>query len=64
MMSDDELGLDAFLDKKNDGLFISVTDDVSGEEKWLQLEPKPFVRQRGTLRIVTCAQNFRGFLVY
>ena len=49
MMSDKELGLDAFLQQKDGGLFVSVTDDTSGKKKRLQLEPKPFVKQRAVV---------------
>ena len=49
IMSDKELGLDAFFRQKNGGLFVSVTDDTSGKKKRLQLEPKPFVKQRAVV---------------
>lgn len=55
MMSDEELGLDAFLQQEDGGLFVSVTEDMSGEKKRLRLEPKPFVHQRAVVcRGTTC----------
>ena len=55
MMSDEELGLDNFLEQENGGLFISVTEDMTGEKKRLQLETKPFVKQRAVVcRGTTC----------
>ena len=55
MMSDDELGLDTFLQQEDDGPFVSVIEDVSGKEKRLRLEPKPFVKQRAIVcRGTTC----------
>ena len=45
-MSNEELGLDTFLQQEDGGLFISVIEDASGEEKRLWLEREPFVKQR------------------
>ncbi len=59
MMSDDELGLDAFLQQEDGGPFVSVTEDTSGEEKRLRLEPKPFVKQRALVcRGTTCFRTY------
>lgn len=46
MMSDDELGLDTFIKRDGEDRFITITEDVTGEEKRLQLERDPIVIQR------------------
>jgi hypothetical protein len=46
MMSDEELGLDTFVERDGEDRFITITEDVTGKEKRLQLEPVPIVIQR------------------
>ena len=46
MMSDEELGLDTFIERDRENRFITITEDVTGQEKRLQLEQKPIVVQR------------------
>ena len=46
MMSDEELGLDTFIEQNGDDRFIGITDDATGKKKRLQLERDPFVKQR------------------
>ena len=46
MMSDEELGLDTFIERDDDDPFITVVEDVTGKERRLQLEPVPIAYQR------------------
>ncbi|KAL8788263.1 MAG: hypothetical protein Q9213_001783 [Squamulea squamosa] len=46
MMSDEELGLDTFIQRDDGDQFITVVEDVTGEERRLQLEPDPIAYQR------------------
>jgi len=46
MMSDEELGLDTFVERDEDRS-ITITEDVTGKEKRLQLMSSPIVIQRG-----------------
>ena len=41
MMSDEELGLDTFIERDDGDQFITVVEDVTGKERRLQLEPVP-----------------------
>ena len=46
MMSDNELGLDVFIDPGGDtGPFITIDEDVTGKENQMQLEDAPFFTQ-------------------
>ncbi len=47
MMSDEELGLDTFVERDEEDRFITITEDVTGKEKRLQLMSSPIVIQRG-----------------
>jgi len=49
MMSDEELGLDTFVEWDREDRFIAITEDVTGQEKRLQLEQDPIVVQRATI---------------
>ena len=61
MMSDDELGLDAFLQQEDGGPFVAVTEDASGATQRFGLEPEPFVRQRAVIcRGTTCFRTRDG----
>ncbi|KAL8847182.1 MAG: hypothetical protein Q9221_007767 [Calogaya cf. arnoldii] len=46
MMSDDELGLDTFIQRDDGDQFITVVEDATGKERRLQLEPDPIASQR------------------
>ena len=46
MMSDEELGLDKFVEGDGENQFIAITEDVGGKERRLQLEPVPVAYQR------------------
>jgi len=46
MMSDEELGLDTFIERDDGDQFITVVEDVTGKERRLQLEPVPIAYQR------------------
>ncbi|MCJ1387127.1 hypothetical protein MMC17_010256 [Xylographa soralifera] len=46
MMSDEELGLDTFVERNRGDLFITITEDATGKEKRLQLERDPIAIQR------------------
>ena len=46
MMSDEELGLDTFVELDRGDLFITITEDANGQEKRIQLERDPIVIQR------------------
>ncbi|KAL9124715.1 MAG: hypothetical protein Q9217_005981 [Psora testacea] len=46
MMSDEELGLDTFVERDGEDRFITITEDVTGKEKRLHLERDPIVIQR------------------
>jgi len=46
MMSDEELGLDTFIERDDDDRFIIVVEDATGKERRLQLEPVPIAHQR------------------
>ena len=46
MMSDEELGLDTFVERDGGDLSITVTEDATGDEKRLQLVPDPLIVQR------------------
>ncbi len=49
MMSDEELGLDTFVERDEEDRFITITEDVTGKEKRLQLKSSPIVIQRGII---------------
>ena len=46
MMSDEELGLDTFIERDGGNLFITIAEDTTRDEKRLQLIPDPLVVQR------------------
>ena len=46
MMTDEELGLDTFIKRDGEDLFITITEDATGEKKRLQLQREPLVVQR------------------
>jgi len=46
MMSDEELGLDTFIERDDGDQFITVVEDATGKERRLQLEPVPIAYQR------------------
>ncbi|KAL8647621.1 MAG: hypothetical protein Q9210_005451 [Variospora velana] len=46
MMSDEELGLDTFIQRDDSDQFITVVEDATGKERRLQLEPDPIASQR------------------
>ncbi|KAL8673853.1 MAG: hypothetical protein Q9168_001718 [Polycauliona sp. 1 TL-2023] len=46
MMSDEELGLDTFIQRDDGNQFITVVEDATGKERRLQLEPDPIAYQR------------------
>lgn len=46
MMSDEELGLDIFMERDGEDRFITIAEDVTGKEKRLHLERDPIVIQR------------------
>lgn len=46
MMSDEELGLDTFIQRDDGDQFITVVEDMTGKERRLQLEPVPIAHQR------------------
>ena len=46
MMSDEELGLDTLVERDGENQSITVTEDVTGKEKRLQLELDPIAKQR------------------
>ena len=46
MMSDEELGLDTYIERDGGDLFITITEDATGEKKRLQLERTPLIVQR------------------
>ncbi|MCJ1422598.1 hypothetical protein MMC29_000478 [Sticta canariensis] len=45
-MSDEELGLDTFIEQDDCDRFITVVEDVTGKERRLQLDPAPIAYQR------------------
>ncbi|KAL2043513.1 hypothetical protein N7G274_003820 [Stereocaulon virgatum] len=46
MMSDEELGLDTFIERKDGDQFITVVEDATGKERRLQLDSAPIAYQR------------------
>ncbi|KAL2037271.1 hypothetical protein N7G274_009960 [Stereocaulon virgatum] len=46
MMSDEELGLDTFIERKDGYQFITVVEDATGKERRLQLDSAPIAYQR------------------
>ncbi|KAL9099679.1 MAG: hypothetical protein Q9163_004853 [Psora crenata] len=46
IMSDEELGLDTFVERDREDRFIAITEDATGQEKRLQLEQDPIVVRR------------------
>ena len=44
-MSDEEWGLDTFIEQDNGDRFISAMEDVTGKERRLQLESPPIAYQ-------------------
>ncbi|KAI4087136.1 MAG: hypothetical protein L6R37_008352 [Teloschistes peruensis] len=46
MMSDEELGLDTFIQRDDGDQFITVVEDMTGKERRLQLDPIPIAHQR------------------
>lgn len=55
LMSDRELGLDTFVERKGGDIFITVTDETNGEDMRLQLPQYPIFQQRAIVcRGTTC----------
>ena len=55
MMSNEELGLDTFIEHNGEDKLITFTDDTTGKKKEFQLEQNPFFKQRATVcRGTTC----------
>ena len=50
MMSDEELGLDTFIEQDDGDQFITVVEDATGKERRLQLDPAPIAYQRAIVR--------------
>ena len=46
MMSDEELGLDTFIEQDDGDQFITVVEDMTGKERRLQLEPIPIAHHQ------------------
>ncbi|KAL9607795.1 MAG: hypothetical protein Q9167_007323 [Letrouitia subvulpina] len=46
MMSDEELGLDTFVEQDKEDRLITITEDLTGQERRLQLEQNPIAIQR------------------
>ncbi|KAL2042020.1 hypothetical protein N7G274_005208 [Stereocaulon virgatum] len=46
MMSDEELGLDTFIERKDGDQFITVVEDATGKKRRLQLDSAPIAYQR------------------
>ncbi len=46
MMSDEELGLDTFIERDDGDQFITIMEDATGKERRLQLESVPIAYQR------------------
>ncbi|KAI4106232.1 MAG: hypothetical protein L6R37_002319 [Teloschistes peruensis] len=46
MMSDEELGLDTFIERDDGDQFITIMEDATGKERRLQLKPDPIAYQR------------------
>ncbi len=54
-MSDQELGVDTFLERTSDGLFVTVPKEATNGTMRLMLEPEPFIKQRAVVcRGTTC----------
>ncbi|MCJ1251832.1 hypothetical protein MMC30_009070 [Trapelia coarctata] len=61
MMSDEELGLDTFVERDGGDLFITITEDANGKEKRIQLERDPMVIQRAIVcRGTSCYRSKDG----
>jgi len=61
MMSDEELGLDTFVERDGGDLFITITEDANGNEKRFQLERDPMVIQRAIVcRGTNCYRSKDG----
>jgi hypothetical protein len=61
MMSDEELGLDTFVERDGEDLFITITEDANGEEKRIQLKQDPMVIQRAIVcRGTNCYRSTDG----
>ena len=61
MMDDEELGLDTFTELDDEGRFITISKDATGNENRMQLDEPPFVKQhavvcRGTTCFRSCDQ--------
>ena len=55
MMSDEELGLDTFIERYDGDRFITVVEDATGKERRLQLDPAPIAYQRAIVcRGISC----------
>lgn len=46
MSSNEELGLDTFIEPNGEDQLITITDNMTGKKKELQLDQNPFVKQR------------------
>ncbi len=49
MMSDEELGLDTFIERDDGDQFITIVEDATGKERRLQLQSVPIAYQRATV---------------
>ena len=58
MMSDEELGLDTFIEREGSTEFVTFADEASGEDRRLQLESWPIARQAAIVgRGTSCYQT-------
>jgi Fungal protein kinase len=49
LMSDEELGLDSFVERNGEGHFVTVTEDATGKETKIPLQPEPTFKQRAII---------------
>ena len=60
-MSDEELGLDTFIEKGDTGQFITISKDIAGQERKMQLEDTPFFAQPAVIcRGTNCWRSHDG----
>lgn len=58
MMDDEELGLDVFTELNDQGRFISINENTTGNETRMQIDKMPFVKQRAVVcRGTTCFRS-------
>ncbi len=64
LMSDEELGLDLYIDCRVEKESINVTEDINGKEMKIELEPSPICVQRAVVfRVTTCFSSMDGMRV-